>query len=158
MTRVIGLGARAAGDDGVGLVILDELRMLAPADVELVEAAEPAAVIPLLAGAGPVVIVDAVVIAAGRPGQVVELEADALSPDVRAVSTHGLGLAQAVALGRLLAASVAHPISVVGVTIDVPSVPALGLSATVQAAVPRAVAAVLRRVADRRARLTHGLA
>ncbi|NVB78351.1 MAG: hydrogenase maturation protease [Kofleriaceae bacterium] len=157
IARVIGLGARAAGDDGVGLVIVDALRTLAPPDVELLQVPEPSAAIPLLAASGPVVIVDAVLVAGGEPGQVIELEADSLPHDVHAVSTHGLGLARAVAIARLLAGSIAPPIRVVGVTIDLPAAPALGLSATVQAAVPRAVASVLRTLAHaRRTVLRHG--
>lgn len=152
VARVIGLGARAAGDDGVGLVIVDELRTRAPADVELVQVAEPSAVIPLLATSMPVVIVDAVVIDRSGPGQVVELGADSLPHGVRAVSTHGLGLVRALAIARLLADSGRDPpsIRIVGVTIEVPGVPALGLSAAVAAAVPRAVAYVLRYLADAR--------
>ena len=42
--RVIGLGQAAAGDDGVGLAVLDALRARGvPADVELVRATEDVA-------------------------------------------------------------------------------------------------------------------
>lgn len=150
--RVIGLGARGAGDDSVGLVIVDELRALAPADVELVQVTEPSAVIPLLATSMPVLIVDAVVIDGQPPGMIVALDAGSVPPDVRAVSTHGLGLAEALAMARLLATSggLAPSIRIVGVTIDAAVEPGLGLSAPVEAAVPRAVASVLRSVADAR--------
>lgn len=152
--RVIGLGARGAGDDSVGLVILDELRALAPADgeLELVQVTEPSAVIPLLATSMPVVIVDAVVVDGRAPGMIIALDAGSVPNDVRAVSTHGLGLAQALAIARLLATSggLAPSIRIVGVTIDAAIEPGLGLSAPVEAAVPRAVASVLRTVADAR--------
>lgn len=145
--RVIGLGARASGDDGVGLVIVDQLRALATPGIDLVQVAEASAVIPLLATSLPVVIVDAVVIDRCGAGHVVELDADSLPHEVRAVSTHGLGLARALAMAQLLADCVALPIRIVGVTIEVPAEPAFGLSAAVEAAVPSAVAAVLRYLA-----------
>lgn len=153
IARVIGLGQRAAGDDAVGPAIMDQLRGHAPRDVELVDIAEPCALIPLLATAVPVVIVDAVVIDRIPPGSVVELDAHALPARVRSVSTHGVGLAQALAIGCLVAepGRLAPSVKIVGVTIAAAQTPGFGLSAAVEAAVPRAVEAVLKCVCGARA-------
>ncbi len=146
VARVIGLGQRAAGDDGVGLVVLERLRAVVPRAVELVGIAEASAVIPWLATPVPVVIVDAVVTDHGAPGDVLDVASGSLPPHVRSVSTHGVGLAQALALARVLAdrETIAPSIRIVGVTIAVAEAGAIGLSAAVEAAVPRAVQAVLR--------------
>ena len=144
MRRVIGLGRRTAGDDGVGLAILDRLRARAQAGVELVEVAEPCALIPQLACAGPVVIVDAVV-TGGAAGELVVLDAAALPHHLRSVSTHGLGLAQALAIARV-AVEPAASITVVGVTVAPLIAREHGLSAEVAAAVPRAALVVLQRL------------
>lgn len=150
VARVIGLGQRAAGDDGVGLVVLDRLRELASLDLDLVEIAEPCALIPLLTSPVPVVIIDAVVTDLGVPGDVLELDSNSLSHHVRSVSTHGVGLARALALARLLAEPdhIAPAVRVVGVTITASTDPAAGLSTVVEAAVPRAVTSVVRLVRE----------
>ena len=142
--RVIGLGQAAAGDDGVGLAVLDALRARGvPADVELVRAAEDATLVSLLETRAPVVLVDAVL---GTPaGEVLELSpADLARRGARAVSTHGLGVSDAVDLARTLAPDTVSPsVRVIAVTIERPAGYAQSLSAAVAAAVPRAVERVL---------------
>ena len=145
--RVIGLGQPAAGDDGVGLAVVDALRACgAPAGVELVRAPEDAALVSLLETSAPVVLVDAVI---GSPaGEVVELDpAELARRDARGVSTHGIGVADAIALARALVPDgVAPSIRVVAVTIERPARHGAGLSPAVAAALPRAVARVLALV------------
>ncbi len=133
---VIGLGQRAAGDDGVGPVIVDGLRAIGRPDLALLEVAEPSGLISLLATSEPVVIVDAVVDGESE-GELVELAE--LPRGMRTVSTHGIDLGQAVALAGLLAG--APHIHFVGVTIACTS--GAYLSAAVAAAVPRAIERIL---------------
>lgn len=146
LAQVIGLGQRAAGDDGVGLAILDRLRARVPGDVELVELEEPCALVPLLAGAPPTVIVDAVVTDRAAPGEILELDGEAVPVHARGTSTHGIGLAQALALARALAEpGAAMPaIRIVGVVIAVPDGPAMELSPAIARAIEPAVEIVLR--------------
>jgi hydrogenase maturation protease len=145
--RVIGLGQGAAGDDGIGLAVLDALRARGvPADVELVRAAEDVTLVSLLETCAPVVLVDAVL---GTPtGEVLELSpADVARRGPRALSTHGLGVPEAVELARTLAPDTVSPsVRVVAVTIERPVGYAQGLSPAVAAAVPRAVERVLALV------------
>lgn len=142
-TRVIAMGQIAAGDDGVGFAVLDRLRRDGiPVDVELRRADEDAALVELLATPCAVVIVDAVL---GSPaGQVVDLTPDDLGAHgLTAVSTHGLGVAQAIALARVVGAgSVATSIRIVGITIERPARYEQALSPVVAAAVAPAAARV----------------
>jgi hydrogenase maturation protease len=150
--RVIGLGQAAAGDDAVGLVVLERLRDAGPPPgVELFEVADATGVMPLLETKDVVVIVDAVV---GHPevGQVLELDPVALggrSAGPRPLSTHGVGLVEAIALARVVSdAAISPRIHVVGVTISRPTRYTCGMSLAVMAAVPIAVRTVLSHVAD----------
>ena len=141
--RVIALGQHAAGDDGAGLAVLEELRRRGvPDGVELLQAAEDAALITLLETCAPVVLVDAVL--GDRPGEVVELTPDQLQMSrLRPVSTHGLGAAQAIALARTVApAAVSPAIRIVGITITRPAHYVQALSPPVAAAVARAATRV----------------
>ncbi len=141
--RIIGLGQPAAGDDGVGWAVIAALRAggLAPG-AELVEVAEPSALLPWLDSTVPVVLVDAVL--ASPAGCVLELGADDLeSRDLVPLSTHGMSLAQAIALARVLGGGQLPVIRLVAVTIARPDRYRSALSAPVAAAVPEAA----RRVA-----------
>lgn len=145
--RVIGLGQRAAGDDGAGIAVIAALRRsCVPAGVECMVAAGPSALVPLLWMAGRVIVVDAVV--AHPAGEVMELDVD----DVRAgaplgVSSHGLGVRQAIELARIAEPDLTSPdIRLVGVTIARPARHAEALMPAVAAAVDRAAQRILELV------------
>jgi hydrogenase maturation protease len=145
--RIVGLGQRAAGDDGVGIAVLDWLRErgVAPA-VELAEAWEASGLGALLESPGPVVLVDAVL--APAPGRILELTPAQLDDSRRTpVSSHGIGVAEAIALARLLAPDRLSPaLRIVGVTIARPRHHTSRLSPAVAGAVPRAAARALALV------------
>lgn len=147
-TRVIAIGQRAAGDDAVGLAVLERLRRVAlPHGTELVEVGDATALLPLLETRHSVIVVDAVV-GSGPVGEVVEVDGDALeSSGEWPVSSHGVGVAQALALARVLdASSFAPSVSVVGVRIEAPRRFTHGLSDEVARAIPKAVSAVVARI------------
>ncbi len=150
-TRVIGLGQAAAGDDGVGLAVLEELRAMgAPPGIELLEAREATALIPLLETAARTILIDALV-GHGAVGEVIELDMETLLArpgGPRPVSTHGVDVAQTIALARLLSPTACARIWVVGVTIAPPRRYVHGLSPAVAAAVPLAARAVLARARE----------
>src|SRR5690606_8744706 len=89
-------------------------------------------------------LVDAVL--AAPVGAVLVLEPEELEQrGLSTTSTHGLGVAQAVALARLLSPVAVSPsIHIVGVSISRPERFQQGLSPEVAAAVPRAAEHVLR--------------
>jgi hydrogenase maturation protease len=146
-SRIIGLGQAAAGDDGVGLAVLEWLQEHGvPEGVELVRAAEDSALIPLLETPAAVVLVDAVL---GTPsGEIRELTAEQLATAaLLPLSTHGMGVPQALQLAQILAPdAVSRSIRIVAVTIARPLRYEQQLSHAVAAAVPRAAARVLALV------------
>ncbi|MGE0707630.1 MAG: hydrogenase maturation protease [Planctomycetota bacterium] len=102
--RVIGVGNRLRGDDAAGLLAIDRLRELAPAGVLLETlSGAPLELARCWSGEDAVVILDAM--RAGRPpGTIARFDALAgpLPADAFALSTHHLGVAQAVELARAL--------------------------------------------------------
>ncbi len=144
--RIIGIGQAAAGDDGAGIAMVRRLQELGvPGGIELLEAAEPSALIPwLLEGAETVVLVDAVV-GGGPFGQVIFLEPGEHPPAKgRLLSTHGLGVMEAIELARTIGPQAARRIVVVGITIGQPTRYGEGLSPAVADAVGRAAGEALR--------------
>jgi hydrogenase maturation protease len=140
--RVIALGQPAAGDDGVGLAVLDELRAAPlPEDVELVAATDAADLVALLAGVGSAIVIDAVV--GGQPGAVRELAPEDLACRAAVpVSTHGIDVQQAIELARILSEGAAPELRIVGVAVERPRRLGTGLSPSAAAAVPEAAARV----------------
>lgn len=146
--RVIGLGQRLAGDDGVGIEVAERVRAMDLPGVEVRFATDASQVIEALVTPGPVVIVDAVLDAA--PGRVRAISAEDLGPDRAAtVSSHGIDLAAAIALARALYPDTVSPsIHVLGVGISRATRACEGLSPEVAAAVPRAAAAAIALARD----------
>ena len=102
--KLIGVGNRWRGDDGAGLLVAAAVGARRPAGVEVVEhAGEPIELIEACDGAAAVWIVDAVC-SGGTPGTVYRIDAAAgpLPSALFAVSTHALGLADAIELARAL--------------------------------------------------------
>jgi hydrogenase maturation protease len=142
---VVGFGQPGAGDDGAGPAVLEALRRRGlPRGVRALALADPSALVPLLEAGGEVIVVDAVV---GAPlGAVLELDSEDLDPAAPlAVSSHGIGVQQAIALARVLAGdrSLAHT-RILGVGIERPVVRSTRLSPKVAAAIPRAADAIGR--------------
>lgn len=149
-SRVIALGQAAAGDDGVGFAVAEELRRRGvAADVELMRAPEATALIALLETPAQVVLVDAA--QATPPGEVLELGPDDLAAQqVRCLSSHGMTVGDVIGLARELSGDRISPrIRIVAVTIARPEGLGHGLSPVVAAAVDRAADRVLELVGHR---------
>ena len=138
MTRIVGIGATASGDDGVGLVVVQRLRERG-VDARVVD---PTQLVEVLGEPGRVVLVDAV--RGEQPGRVHRLAEGDLDGALRPVSSHAMSVPHAVGLARVLAPDGAELV-IVGVEIGPPT-PGIGLSAPVEAAVDAAVAEVLEVV------------
>jgi hydrogenase maturation protease len=122
-------------------VVLDELRRFRwPADTELHSVGDPTRIVSLLAGANALILVDAVL--GIRPGEVRHLDAATLAREhLFPVSTHGLGVTQALELARRLApGDMPRHLDIIGIGIERAEPGALSLSPPVAAAVPCAVA------------------
>lgn len=140
VVRVIGCGTLDAGDDAAGLLAVraaaNELSSLP--GVEVVESASPLNLVHLLEGVDVAIVVDAVRAPRGgrEPGELVRAEAgpDGLPVELSSsLSSHGLGLAEAIGL----AAAVAGAPRVVVLGVEVADVVAgRRLSQPVAAALP----------------------
>lgn len=101
---IIGLGNRFRSDDGIGLIIVEELRRLYPHDFDFIEhAGDPADLIDLW-NQRIVLVIDAVHCDHPRPGTLhwVQPLLNGSQGWQRSVSSHGLGLMEAIELGRIL--------------------------------------------------------
>ncbi|MFC3119745.1 hydrogenase maturation protease [Jhaorihella thermophila] len=101
---VIGIGNPRRGDDAVGREVARWLRGRAPQRARVLDTdGEPASLIALLDGLAAVWIVDACRSGA-RAGAIrrLDVSATALPSELTTVSTHGLGLAEAIELARAI--------------------------------------------------------
>ncbi len=141
---IIGLGQPAAGDDGVGPAVVEALALLPlPEDVALATTSDASLLVDLLASCGHAVVVDAAV-GAGPPGSVHVLEPAGLAMfSGHPLSSHGIGVAQALELARAVLGHAAPRVSIVAIGIEAPRRPVSGLSRVVQAAIPQVQKVVL---------------
>ncbi|MFD9123349.1 hydrogenase maturation protease [Kitasatospora sp. NPDC059571] len=141
---VIGVGNAFRRDDGAGPAAIEMLRARgAPTAVLAVSDGDPGRLLELWCPADTVVVAEAVRSGPGRPGRLHTVRADrAARLATGSASTHGLGLAETVALagalGRLPRALVVHAVEGADFTVGI------GLSAPVRDALP----SLVRLVAD----------
>lgn len=141
---VIGVGQEFRRDDGAGPRVVARLREhLPPGTRCLVSDGDPAQLIEAWDGAGLAVVADAARSAAGVPGRLHRWVLDRDHPFLEpAVSSHGLGLSEAIglagALGRLPERLIVHTVEVSDVGLGP------GLTPPVAAALGPLAAAILR--------------
>lgn len=139
---VVGIGTADRGDDGVGLLVAERARELAPHGVAVVTVGTPLDLLDLFDRYPAVVVVDAVRTGA-VPGAVsmMIVGEDPLPTGAAAAGTHGMGVAEAIELARALDRL---PARLVLVGVEAAEVrPGAGLSEPVAAAVEAAVSVVL---------------
>jgi hydrogenase maturation protease len=176
-TRVIAIGQRSAGDDGVGPAVLDHLtrsaghtgpRDAAPGEppgpgdsaesleganvrrgVDFFEADDAVDLISLLQCSGAVILIDAFV-GEDPPGTVREISGEINDEEPKALlSSHGMGVRLAIALARTLSPEqVTASIRIVGISIALPTGHSPGLSPAVARAVPVAAGTVMSVLGD----------
>lgn len=140
---VVGLGYPDGGDDAVGLSVAARL---STSGIQAVQITDPAELVPLLAEVDRAVIIDAV---AGPwpPGTVIHMRGATLARHApkASVSSHGMSLAGALALARVLGS--AADVHLVGIAIEPPHGFSPALSSEVAAAVDTAAARVQALIA-----------
>jgi hydrogenase maturation protease len=110
------------------------------------ESADASVVLTLLEAGHRVVVVDAVA-GGGPPGSVMRLAPDALGGGPTPLSSHGLGVAEAIALARTLyGPRIVARLAIIGIAIERPTVHVVGLSRAVAAAIGPATAVVAELV------------
>ena len=144
VVRVVGVGSPGAGDDAAGVLAVRRVRAeLERLGVEVVEIAAAAHLLDALQGVDAVLVVDAVRAPGLRPGALVRVEAGPEGLPVElggSLSSHGLGVAEAVAL----AAALPEPPRVVVLGVQVAEARAgAPVSDPVAAALPELAARVL---------------
>jgi len=146
---VIGLGNPGRGDDGVGRAVAIRLHGAIQADVTVAEAdGEATELLDLLDGVDRAFLIDACV--SGAPAGTVrrfDITAGEMPPSASPCSSHGMGLAEALALAHAL--DQLPPCCIVYAVEGLCFEPGAGLSAPVVAAVSRVVACVAAELADR---------
>jgi hydrogenase maturation protease len=103
-TAVIGIGNPLRGDDGVGVEVIRRLREGGPIEADLIDGGtDGLSLVERMRDYERVIIVDAVD-AGKRPGEVFAFAPEEASILIRkdALSTHGLGLAEALALAQAI--------------------------------------------------------
>jgi hydrogenase maturation protease len=136
---VVALGQPLAGDDGVGWRVLERLASQAPAGVELIFARDASALVDHARSANLLIVIDALL--APPAGRVRTLRLDDLA-SVQTMSSHGLGVHEAVSLGRALSTN-SPDVWVVAITIERPTRLSGALSPRVAAAVDLATDTIL---------------
>jgi len=101
---VIGVGNEFRRDDGIGPEVVSRLRGQTAGGVQLtISDGEPTRMIEAWTGASLAVVIDAVLADPPVPGRLHRMDLDRTdSADSRPVSSHGLGLGDAVGLARAL--------------------------------------------------------
>jgi hydrogenase maturation protease len=141
---VIGVGSEFRRDDGAGLQVVARLRQQVAPTVELrLSDGDPAGIIEAWEGARLAIVVDTVLAEPAQPGRLRRLVLDRSHPELQpAVSSHGLGLGEAIGLGRALGRMperlIVHAVEAGDVNLGT------GCTEAVASALPELVAAVLR--------------
>jgi hydrogenase maturation protease len=149
VTTVVGFGQDAAGDDGAGLAVLDELQQRLRASVKLVRAREASVLVELLGEGGDFIVVDAVLVPTDKAGDVFVLQPEDLDASGHSsVSSHGVSVAQAIQLSRALSPTDRARITIVAIGIERPRRLAVGLSPHVAEAVHRAALLIEHRLIE----------
>ncbi len=142
---VVGLGNVLASDDAVGVRVIQGLATRGlPAGVQLVEANTPGLdLIPLLLDADRAILVDALC-SGEAPGTISRLGGEELHrAPWHSLSGHGLGVLEALELGRLLyPARMPREVVLIGIEVERLDSYQEGLTPALQAAIPGAVEAV----------------
>ena len=142
---VIGIGNSFRRDDGVGLVVAEEVAKRSVPDVRVVTAVgEPTAILEAWSDARLAIVVDAATGEDVSPGRIRRWTPDQSSAPSGAVSSHAISLPQAYELGEALEQL---PRRLVVFCVDVADTGyGVGLTPAVAAAVPAAVDAVLSEI------------
>lgn len=148
-TKIIGCGNPLAGDDGLGVHVIDQLKIMSlPEGVTAAEGGtDPLNLLEMLRGEDKVILVDAVK-GAGRPGEVFVLALGQLDLGAdTGLSLHHFNLSHVLTLGQtLFPAEMPREIVVIGVEAQDTSPYNLRLSPVVEASLPKVIQTVMEEL------------
>ena len=117
-TLILGIGNPILTDDGVGIKIARKLKEESPQS-EVAETSEAGmALLDLVPGYDKLIIIDSIKTERGKPGEVYKLALEDLKPAMDFTSSHGIGIATALELGRRLGYRMPRYVSVYAVEIE----------------------------------------
>ncbi len=149
-TRIIGCGNIIAGDDGVALLVIEELKKLSLPSVELVEGRILGLdLLDYFMDTDKVIVIDAVA-TGNRKGVLYRLEGkdiEAMSRD-NIISLHQLGIAEVLKIGTMLYADrISRNIILIGIEIGyVENNFSMEVSSSLKETVPLAVEKILEEI------------
>ncbi|AHH97522.1 hydrogenase maturation protease [Kutzneria viridogrisea] len=147
MNVLIGVGNPYRRDDGVGPLVADQVARRGGNAVQ--SDGEPAGMLLAWENADLAIVVDAVVCEPSTPGRVHRTSVDELPLAGGAPSSHGLGIPEAVALGRALGRMPARLVVLAVEAADISL--GTGLSPAVAAALPALVSQAMAELSGGRA-------
>ncbi len=116
-TLILGIGNPILTDDGVGLKIARKLKEKSPQS-EVAETAEAGmALLDLVPGYDKLIIIDSIETEHGKPGEVYKLALEDLKPAMDFTSSHGISIATALELGRVMGYKMPSRVSLYAVEI-----------------------------------------
>ena len=146
-TLVLGMGNTILCDDGIGIYVTRAAAERYQRDnVDFVEASVGGLrLLDVIGGYERIIMVDAIRTRDGKPGDVYRLHPNGVRASLHAGSTHDLSLPGALALGREMGMTLPKDEDFIIIAIEVEEVLTFGeeCTPTVEAAIPRAVEAVL---------------
>jgi hydrogenase maturation protease len=146
-TLVLGLGNPILTDDGIGIHVVRALTAQPlPSGVVLTEAGVGGLrLLETISGYRQVILVDAIQTPDGQPGEIYHLHPQDLITSRHSGSTHDLSFSGALQLGRKMGMDIPEDVAIKIIAIQVEDVQTLGekLTPAVEAAIPRAVEAVI---------------
>jgi hydrogenase maturation protease len=147
-TIVVGLGNPILGDDGIGIRVSRELadRVHLP-DVTIVEtSAAGLDFINMLAGYDRAIIIDAIILGKGPPGELYRLTIDEINSSLHSTSVHDISLGEALQLGKTLGESMPHEIIILAIEAACIDAFSEKCSPQLEINIPRYVSAVLAEI------------
>lgn len=117
-TLILGIGNPILTDDGVGIKIARKLKEESPQS-EVAETSEAGiALLDLIPGYDKVIIIDSIKTERGKPGEVYKLKLEDLKPAMDFTSSHGISIATALELGRMMGYRMPSCVSLYAVEIE----------------------------------------
>jgi hydrogenase maturation protease len=146
---LLGLGNTLLSDDAVGIHVARHIALGGKVPGVDVREAEVAgfALLDLLEGYDHAVVVDAVRLRDGRPGEVVIFDGNGMDSSLHLVAGHQIDLPSAIELGRQLGRPVPNTVTIVGVQVEDDRTCSENCTPAVEAAIPEAARIALRLAA-----------
>ena len=146
---ILGLGNTILRDDGVGIKVARYIAELGHDTDVVVKEAELAgfALIDMLEGFEHAIVIDAVRVASGTPGDVVVFESGFLQPSLHLVAGHQIDMPTALEMGRQMGRPMPGTVYIVGIHVEDDCTFDEECTPAVAAAIPTAAHVALRLVA-----------